>query len=149
MTWRIVLVEVDVPDPVGAAEFWAELLGWFRSGSEGGRVVVRAPAIDGCPWDLVFRAEAVPKRQKNRLHLDLASRSPEHQASLVAHAQRLGARRADIGQGAVELPWAVLADPGGTEFCVLEPRADYRDSGALAALVIDSHDSTALAPAPP
>jgi len=29
----------------------------------------------------------------------------------------LGARPADIGQGSV--PWAVLADPEGNEFCVL------------------------------
>jgi hypothetical protein len=32
---------------------------------------------------------------------------------------RPGARRADIGQG--EVPWAVLADPEGNEFCVLGP----------------------------
>ena len=29
----------------------------------------------------------------------------------------LGARRADIGQR--EVPWVVLADPEGNEFCVL------------------------------
>jgi hypothetical protein len=29
----------------------------------------------------------------------------------------LGARRADVGQG--EVPWVVLADPEGNEFCVL------------------------------
>jgi hypothetical protein len=32
----------------------------------------------------------------------------------------LGARRVDVGQGAV--PWVVLADPEGNEFCVLAPR---------------------------
>ncbi|MGL4745842.1 MAG: VOC family protein [Dermatophilaceae bacterium] len=31
----------------------------------------------------------------------------------------LGATRTDIGQGAA--PWTVLADPDGTEFCVLPP----------------------------
>jgi hypothetical protein len=32
----------------------------------------------------------------------------------------LGAQQADIGQGAV--PWVVLRNPEGNEFCVLEPR---------------------------
>jgi hypothetical protein len=31
----------------------------------------------------------------------------------------LGARRADIGQGYV--PWVVLTDPDGNEFCALQP----------------------------
>jgi hypothetical protein len=34
----------------------------------------------------------------------------------------LGARRVDIGQG--EVPWVVLADPEGNEFCVLRRRLD-------------------------
>jgi Glyoxalase-like domain len=33
----------------------------------------------------------------------------------------LGARPADVGQGRV--PWVVLADPEGNEFCVLGPLA--------------------------
>ena len=32
----------------------------------------------------------------------------------------LGAHRIDIGQG--DVPWVVLADPDGNEFCVLSPR---------------------------
>jgi hypothetical protein len=32
----------------------------------------------------------------------------------------LGAVTADIGQG--DVPWQVLADPEGCEFCVLSPR---------------------------
>jgi hypothetical protein len=34
----------------------------------------------------------------------------------------LGARRVDIGQG--EVPWHVLADPEGNEFCLLRHRVD-------------------------
>jgi len=32
----------------------------------------------------------------------------------------LGASRVDVGQG--EVPWVVLADPEGNEFCVLAAR---------------------------
>ena len=44
----------------------------------------------------------------------------QHQAE-VERLIGLGARRADIGQG--EVPWVVLADPEGNEFCVLGPLA--------------------------
>lgn len=60
-----------------------------------------------------------PKTVKNRLHLDLATTSAAHQAELVARQRALGATLADIGQG--EVPWTVLADPEGNEFCVLTP----------------------------
>ena len=39
-------------------------------------------------------------------------------ARLLAH----GATRVDVGQGA-DVPWVVLADPEGNEFCVLGPRS--------------------------
>lgn len=145
MPSRFAQLEIDVPDPAGAAAFWASLLDWTTVGADSGMGVVRPPVSDGCPWDLVFLKETEAKRRKNRLHLDLASGSPDHQTALVAWARKLGARPTDIGQGDTEPPWAVLADPLGTEFCVLEPRADYHGSGALAALVIDSLDVPALA----
>ena len=43
------------------------------------------------------------------------------------------------------MPWVVLADPDGNELCVLDPRERYRDSGPLAAIVVDAHDPLALA----
>ncbi len=57
---------------------------------------------------------------KNRVHLDLATTSAADQADLVARLRALGAAPADIGQG--DVPWPVLADPEGNEFCVLTPR---------------------------
>jgi len=38
------------------------------------------------------------------------------QAELVARARDLGGSPADIGQG--DVPWVVMADPEGNEFCV-------------------------------
>ena len=63
-----------------------------------------------------------PKTVKNRVHVDLATTSAAHQADLAARLRTLGATPADVGQGNV--PWIVLADPEGNEFCVLEPRAE-------------------------
>ena len=87
----------------------------------------------------------VPERKtgKNRVHLDLATTSPEHQAAEVERLCGLGATRADIGQG--DVAWVVLADPEGNEFCVLDPRPVYRDTGPVAAVVADCADPAALA----
>ncbi|MFK8906837.1 VOC family protein [Streptomyces sp. YS-3] len=67
---------------------------------------------------------------KNRLHLDLAA-GPDWEAE-VARLLALGATRVDIGQGTV--PWDVLADPEGNEFCVLRPGHPgvLADSGLVA-----------------
>ncbi len=119
----------------------------------------RACRLEPCTWSLTLPTrmgwpssgpEALPlafipvpglKGGKNRVHLDLASRSAQHQAALVDKVLGLGAARVDIGQG--DVPWAVLADPEGNEFCVLEPRSDYLDTGPVAAVVIDSPDPQA------
>ena len=77
------------------------------------------------------------------MHLDLATTSEAHQAELIARLQALGAKPVDIGQG--DVPWAVIADPEGNEFCVLEPRAIYGDTGPIAAVVVGCADPRAMA----
>ncbi|HET6499281.1 MAG TPA: VOC family protein [Amycolatopsis sp.] len=138
---------IDAVRPAPLAAFWAELLRWEILAEEdaGGRTVVRAPATDGCEIDLVFAPVREPKARavKNRIHLDLASRSPEDQAARIDGAVGLGARPWDIGQGAV--PWEVMIDPEGNEFCVLEPRPGYTTTEAIAAVVVDALDPPALA----
>jgi Glyoxalase-like domain len=61
-----------------------------------------------------------PEVVKYGVHLDLATTSAAHQAELVARLKELGATAADVGQG--DVPWTVLADPEGNEFCVLSAR---------------------------
>lgn len=39
----------------------------------------------------------------------------------------------------------MLGDPEGNEFCVLEPREVYRDTGPVAAVVVDCRDPHAMA----
>ncbi|HEX3258608.1 MAG TPA: VOC family protein [Pseudonocardia sp.] len=55
----------------------------------------------------------------NRLHPDFR---PDGQDAEVARLLAHGAKRVDVGQGA-DVPWVVLADPEGNEFCVLGPRS--------------------------
>jgi predicted enzyme related to lactoylglutathione lyase len=120
MTLRIQCLSIDTADPAGLARFWESALGWRRTFEEPDQVVVEPPqgsAEDGVVPDLLFQRVPEAKAQKNRLHLDLR---PEDQAAEVARLERLGARRADVGQdpGA---SWVVMADPAGNEFCVLRP----------------------------
>ena len=57
---------------------------------------------------------------KDRVHLDLGPRPGEDHLAEAKRLQDLGARPVDVGQG--DVPWVVLADPEGNEFCVLTPR---------------------------
>jgi hypothetical protein len=60
------------------------------------------------------------------MHFDLSSRSEEDQRATVARLVALGGREIDIGQGP-DSDHAVLADPEGNPFCVLEPTNSFVD----------------------
>jgi hypothetical protein len=89
-----------------------------------------------------FWAEALGWRALSR-QTTLATTSAAHQTDLVAHLRALGATPAQVGQG--DVPWTVLADPEGNEFCVLEPREVYRDTGPIARVLVDCADSLTMA----
>ncbi|WP_344629863.1 VOC family protein [Streptomyces glaucosporus] len=147
MTLRPVMVNIKALDAPAVGRFWAETLGW--SAYSPGATTYVGPA-GGLVWpDPVFLGvDVVPVPEpktaaKNRVHLDLATASAAHQAELVARLKTLGATPADVGQG--DVPWTVLADPEGNEFCVLEPREAHRDTGPIAVVVVDCADPRAMA----
>ncbi|PWW58429.1 VOC family protein [Actinokineospora spheciospongiae] len=146
MPTRMVNLVVDAADPAALARFWAELLRWSITATTPDEVDVRAPAEDGWQADLVFVPVDPGARVKvgvNRWHLDLPSVSTADQLALVDRAVALGATPTDIGQG--DVPWVVLADPEGNEFCVLDPRPEYADTGSVAAIIVQSANPNALA----
>jgi hypothetical protein len=143
MSTRLENVMVDSADPAALSRFWADLLSWPVSYEAAGEIDLRAPSAEGWEFDLVFVPVTDAKTAKNRVHLDLASASPDHQMAQVSHALSLGATRVDIGQRNV--PWVVLGDPEGNEFCVLDSRPEYAMTGAVAAIVMDAVDPLRLA----
>jgi glyoxalase superfamily protein len=146
MATRLVHLVIDSADPHRIGQFWADALGWEIAADDPDEVEVMPPGFvypGPSALPLVFVLVTEPKKTKNRVHLDLASTSPEHFASLVERMLSLGASRLDIGQG--DVPWEVMADPDGNEFCVLEPRPEYADTGPIAAIVVDSADREASA----
>ncbi|MGW3265015.1 VOC family protein [Streptomyces sp. NPDC001056] len=140
-------MNIKALDPPTVGRFWAEALGW--SAYQPGVTTYVGPAGGLVrPDPVVLGVDIVPVPEakgtaKNRVHLDLATVSAAHQAELVARVKALGATPVDVGQG--DVPWTVLADPEGNEFCVLEPREVYRDTGPVAAVVIDCEDPGAMA----
>ena len=109
-------VTVDCSDPKELARFWCEVLGYETAYADDDEVAIESGTKTGPV--LLFLKVLDGKDAKNRIHLDL---NPDDQAVEVERLKKLGAVEADIGQGA-EVPWIVLADPEGNEFCVLTPR---------------------------
>ncbi|MEV4824149.1 VOC family protein [Micromonospora sp. NPDC049274] len=144
MATRLVQINMKARDDAALGGFWAKVLGWGIS-SEGPGVTNLEPEGFVYPdpvavcVDLVVSAE--PKTVKNRVHLDLATTSAEHQAEVVARLTGLGATLADIGQG--DVPWTVMVDPEGNEFCVLDSL--YEETGPIASVVVDCADPRLMA----
>ncbi len=124
MPLRLVQVNFKARDDAALGRFWADALGWGVS-SEGPGVTNVEPQNFTWPDPAAVCVDVVavpdPETVRYRVHLDLATTSAAHQAELVARLQELGATPADVGQG--DVPWTVLADPEGNEFCVLRPAA--------------------------
>ena len=95
---------------------------WVWGGREDPEDFEIRPTRDHVPG-IIFEPVGMAKRGKNRVHLDFR---PDDQKAEVHRLLRLGASRVDIGQG--DVPWVVLADPEGNEFCVLKDRPPARDS---------------------
>jgi predicted enzyme related to lactoylglutathione lyase len=107
-------VVVDAADPARLARWWAEVLDYRIAFEESDVVTI---AAGGDAPSMTFVPVTEPKAGKNRVHIDL---KPDDQEAEVERLVNMGARRVDIGQG--DVPWVVLADPEGNEFCVLAAR---------------------------
>jgi len=139
---RLVNVVLDSSDPVALARWWARALGWTVTHHSADEVDI-APA-DAAPGqlELVFVPVVDKKTGPNQVHLDLASASTGDQQRRIEALVSAGARRIDLGQASDAL-FTVLADPEDNEFCVLEPRDAFADTGPIASIVLNSADPAA------
>lgn len=119
MTSVIGQVTVDAAEPTALAGWWAQVLDWTVHPEDGPDEVWIESAAPGQPGrqEILFIRVPEAKTVKNRLHLDLRPADGTDQATELQRLLDLGARKVDIGQG--EVPWHVLADPEGNEFCLL------------------------------
>lgn len=97
-----------------AGLFWSAALDWPLVWDEGEETAIQSPGGGSkISWD-----GAPPRRQegKNRLHLDLLP-SPDSDAPReIERLIGLGASRSPLTSD--QMPWTVLLDPDGNEFCV-------------------------------
>ncbi|HET7303839.1 MAG TPA: VOC family protein [Segeticoccus sp.] len=112
-TGPIAALPLDSADPDRDAAFWAELSGWVPYDGVA-PASLRHPSGRGPVLELC--SEPGAKQAKSRMHLDV--RAEPGEGDLVVHAVDLGARRLD---SKAALPWTVLQDPSGNEFCILDP----------------------------
>ncbi|MEZ0447246.1 VOC family protein [Cellulomonas sp. ICMP 17802] len=117
-TGPVAAVVVDCADPWAMARFWGEATDWTLH--ERTDDLARLRSAQGVGPYLELRRTPDAERTSNRFHLDLLPYPGDDQAAEVARLRALGAADADVGQG--DVPWTVLADPEGNEFCVLALR---------------------------
>lgn len=121
MSLAIECVLIDCHDLQLMSEFWGSALDLAHvwTGPSGGFLL----ADELGTTRLGLMPSSGEKAGKNRVHLDLR---PDNQEAEILRLEELGASRVDIGQSNV--PWIVMADPEGNEFCVLRA-AQIRQSG--------------------
>jgi len=135
MTSRLVALCFDAHDPLPLARFWSEALRW-EINDENGDEIELVPT-DSTRLRVIFLRVPDKKVGRNRIHLDLTTRSTDDHAETVKRLIDRGAHHVDIGQRAEE-PHVVLADPEGNEFCVIEPEnAFLAGCGRLGSITCD------------
>jgi predicted enzyme related to lactoylglutathione lyase len=113
-------IVVDCTDPRRVGEFWSAVLGWPLVEEERGFFWISSTGTEPDPLPLLtFVPVPEAKTVKNRLHIDV-NPSGNDQEEELERLLALGATRVDIGQR--DVPWFVLADPEGNEFCLLRAR---------------------------
>lgn len=121
---------IETTDPRRLAGWWAQALDWQTAYESDDEMVLipkwaeeLLPKLEfhQVPPGLVFVKVDHEKQTKNRIHMDLAPHTSDDRDAEIARLEALGATRVDIGQGP-DVPWTVLADIDGNEFCVLSSR---------------------------
>ena len=124
MACRITELVLDCRDPEALARWWCEVLDWVELDREGADVIEIGPreGFGGAVPTLILSRTEDPRRGKLPLHLDVNATDRDQPAELE-RLLGLGARPGDVGQGA-DVPWHVLLDPEGNEFCLLRRRVE-------------------------
>lgn len=119
MARSLLAIVVDCRDAFAQANWWAAVLNHQMAERNPGEYEVSDPSHRGTP--LYFMNVPEPKTVKNRLHVDIVSdRSiADEVARLVAAGGTLVELRQDPATYANPDTLAVMQDPEGNEFCVL------------------------------
>jgi len=119
-------ITFDANGPRRLAEFWATALDYQVVTDRANDDFVPIVDADGHGPRLLFLKVPESKSAKNRVHLDIHSdvtsemSLEDHQVAIAAIVSALTAAGATQGESFVErVPWTVMYDPEGNEFCVV------------------------------
>ncbi len=115
-TGPIASVVVDCADPRAMARFWGQAMDWTVHKVTDHSAVLRSARGVG-PYLQFLRTPDV-KTGWNRVHLDVRPYPGDDLEAEAVRLRALGATDVDLPS---EVPWTVLADPEGNEFCLLAP----------------------------
>ena len=110
-------IVIDAMDANKLADFWAEAAGFERGMASDNYVTLKSKE-QHFPQILIQKVPEAKPRTKNRVHLDLPSRSPDEMRQEVARLEGLGATQVQVIEEDGGL-FTVLTDPEGNEFCVV------------------------------
>jgi predicted enzyme related to lactoylglutathione lyase len=119
MTTTLLALIEDCGDAQSQAQFWAGILGHHVHVRNPGEYEVSDPSDPSTP--MYFMNVPEGKVGKNRLHVDVATDLPleEEVSRIVAAGGSLVEMRQDPATFDHPDTWAVMQDPEGNEFCVL------------------------------
>ena len=118
---HIGVVALGVVDPVRAARFWADALGYvLREDGFGGWARVLEPPGGGPGTKLALQTSEQRPDAHPRIHLDLHVGSAAEQAEEVERLVALGADRVAWDRYPDDPDFVVLADPDGNRFCIVD-----------------------------
>jgi Glyoxalase-like domain len=113
MSSFIKYVTFDCADPGHLSAFWSEVTGYVQTTVRDDFAALAAPDGRGIRGILFWKVPE-PKSAKSRMHVDLASKSPESEIErLIALGAQRVARREGNGTS-----WTIMLDPEGNEFCI-------------------------------
>ena len=119
MSNSLLAIVVDCRDSLSQANYWATVLSHTVSERNADEYEVSDSLTGGTP--LYFMNVPETKAVKNRLHVDIVTDGPlkVEVSRLVAAGGILVEMRQDPATLAYPDTWAVMQDPEGNEFCVL------------------------------
>lgn len=116
-------IVIESADPVRAATFWSEALGWELREYMPGNVPWTSASGDPEQHDLklVFVNAREGRQPGNRLYVNPSGCDMSDE---VERLRGLGATRPDATGNGSQTPWVALVDPGGTGLTILPARVD-------------------------
>ena len=147
-------IGINVTDLDRGFDFWSEVLGWTttRKDWHGWLGYLSDPASDNfmilnVTTEAPVRLTAPSRHEANRVHIDIWPNDGMDNAiadilAIGGHLRKppsLYPRPGTHADEPPEIDWAVMQDPFGNEFCIVEMLTPHQQAAAMASTATDDH----------